>query len=111
MTRLTFIDLSIVILCHDLKVNTHNLQDSHVLIFLFIRAFYEFYKFYKFKIEFYKSYGFRILTSVYEAVTYNWQEKCEEKGLDYQPLWFTYSVVIINLCLVTNNMNKSEDLK
>jgi len=43
----------------------------------------------------------RILTSVYEAVTYSWQEKCQEKGLDYQPLWFTYSVVVINLCLVS----------
>ena len=43
----------------------------------------------------------RILTSVYEAVTYSWQEKCEQKGLDYQPLWFTYSVVIINLLLVS----------
>ena len=43
----------------------------------------------------------RILTSVYEAVTYSWQEKCAEKGLAYQPLWFTYSVVVINLCLVS----------
>jgi len=44
-----------------------------------------------------------ILTSVYEAATFRFQEKCEEKQLVYQPIWFTYSVVIINLLLVINS--------
>ena len=48
----------------------------------------------------------RILTSVYEAATFRFQEKCEEKQLVYQPIWFTYSVVIINLLLVNNPTTK-----
>ena len=42
----------------------------------------------------------RILTSVYEAATYNIQENCKNKNLDFLPLWFLYSIVIMNGFLV-----------
>ena len=40
----------------------------------------------------------RILTSVYEAATYNAQENCKTKNL---PLWFLYSIVTMNGLLVS----------
>ena len=44
---------------------------------------------------------FRILTSVYEAATYNDQENCKTKNLDFLPLWFLYSIVTMNGLLVS----------
>ena len=37
-------------------------------------------------------------------MTYSYQEKCAEKQLNYQPIWFTYSVVINNYFLVTSEV-------
>jgi len=45
----------------------------------------------------------RILTSLYEAATNSYKEKCEEKNLFYQPIWFTYTIVVINFFLVVNS--------
>ena len=42
----------------------------------------------------------RLLTSVYEALTINQQLECEEKGKDYLPLWFLYSISTMNTLLV-----------
>ena len=43
----------------------------------------------------------RILTSVYEAATYNAQENCKTKNLEFLPLWFLYSIVTMNGLLVS----------
>ena len=45
---------------------------------------------------------FRLLTSVYEAATFNKQTLCTSKNLDYLPLWFLYSIVAMNVMLVRN---------
>ena len=47
-----------------------------------------------------KFHTFRILTSVYEAITYNYQENCRLKNMEYLPLWFLYSIVTIQGLLV-----------
>ena len=44
--------------------------------------------------------NFRILTSVYEAITYNYQENCRLKNMEFLPLWFLYSIVTMNGLLV-----------
>jgi len=44
----------------------------------------------------------RVLTSVYEAVTFSKQEKCSEKKMNYQQIWFNYSVILMNIFLVVN---------
>ena len=43
---------------------------------------------------------FRILTTVYEAITYNYQENCRLKNLEFLPLWFLNSIVTMNGLLV-----------
>ena len=43
----------------------------------------------------------RVLTSVYEAATHTAQEKCKEKDLEYLPVWFLFSIVIMNGLLVS----------
>ena len=42
-----------------------------------------------------------MLTSVYEAVTFSKQEKCSEKKMNYQQIWFNYSVILMNIFLVS----------
>jgi hypothetical protein len=44
--------------------------------------------------------NFRILTSVYEAITYNYQENCRLKNLEFLQLWFLYCIVTMNGLLV-----------
>ena len=44
---------------------------------------------------------FRMLTSVYEAATFQKQSICNAKELDYLPLWFLYSIVTMNVMLVS----------
>ena len=48
---------------------------------------------------------------MYEAMTYSYQEKCAEKQLNYQPIWFTYSVVINNYFLVTSKVELETKLR
>ena len=48
---------------------------------------------------------------MYEAMTYSYQEKCAEKQLNYQPIWFTYSVVINNYFLVTSEVELETKLR
>ena len=48
---------------------------------------------------------------MYEAMTYSYQEKCAEKQLNYQPIWFTYSVVINNYFLVTSQVELETKLR
>ena len=45
---------------------------------------------------------FRVLTSLYEALNVQNQMTCEKKGMDYLPLWFLYSIVVMNILLVLN---------
>ena len=40
------------------------------------------------------------MTSVYEAVTYSKYEKCKEKNMNYQDIWYNYSVIVMNIFLV-----------
>ena len=41
------------------------------------------------------------MTSVYEAVTFSKQEKCQEKDMNYQDIWYNYSVIVMNIFLVS----------
>ena len=45
---------------------------------------------------------FRVFTSLYEALSVQAQMTCEKKGMDYLPLWFLYSIVVMNILLVIN---------
>ena len=49
-----------------------------------------------------KIYNFRVFTSLYEALSIEAQSTCEKKGMDYLPLWFLYSIVVMNILLVLN---------
>ena len=40
------------------------------------------------------------MTSVYEAVTNSKQDKCREKHMNYQDIWYNYSVIVMNIFLV-----------
>ena len=44
----------------------------------------------------------RVLTSLYEALNVQAQMTCEAKEMDYLPLWFLYSIVVMNILLVIN---------
>jgi len=44
----------------------------------------------------------RVFTSLYEALNVQNQMTCERKGMDYLPLWFLYSIVVMNILLVLN---------
>ena len=44
----------------------------------------------------------RVFTSLYEALSVQAQMTCEKKGMDYLPLWFLYSIVVMNILLVIN---------
>ena len=44
--------------------------------------------------------NFRILTSVYEALTIHHQLKCTENKKDFLPLWFLYCIAAMNTMLV-----------
>ena len=44
-------------------------------------------------------------------MTYSYQEKCAEKQLNYQQIWFTYSVVINNYFLVTSEVELETKLR
>ena len=43
-----------------------------------------------------------MFTSLYEALSVQAQMTCEKKGMDYLPLWFLYSIVVMNILLVLN---------
>ena len=45
---------------------------------------------------------FRVFTSLYEALNVQNQMTCDKKGMDYLPLWFLYSIVVMNILLVLN---------
>ena len=45
--------------------------------------------------------NFRILTSVYEAITIHRQLECGKKDMDYLPLWFLYCIAAMNSLLVS----------
>ena len=45
---------------------------------------------------------FRVFTSLYEALSVQAQMTCEKKDMDYMPLWFLYSIVVMNILLVIN---------
>ena len=49
-----------------------------------------------------KAERFRVFTSLYEALNVQNQMTCERKGMDYLPLWFLYSIVVMNILLVLN---------
>ena len=49
-----------------------------------------------------KFYNSRVFTSLYEALSVQAQMTCEKKGMDYLPLWFLYSIVVMNILLVLN---------
>ena len=40
------------------------------------------------------------MTSVYEAMTNSKQDKCREKHMNYQDIWYNYSVIVMNIFLV-----------
>ena len=40
---------------------------------------------------------------MYEAVTFGKQEKCSEKKMKYQEIWFNYSVILMNIFLAIIN--------
>merc|ERR1712208_198814 len=44
----------------------------------------------------------RVFTSLYEALSVEAQMTCEKKQMDYLPLWFLYSIVVMNILLVLN---------
>jgi len=44
----------------------------------------------------------RVFTSLYEALSVQAQMTCEKKDMDYMPLWFLYSIVVMNILLVIN---------
>ena len=49
-----------------------------------------------------KAERFRVFTSLYEALNVQNQMTCDKKGMDYLPLWFLYSIVVMNILLVLN---------
>ena len=55
-----------------------------------------------FEMPSYQSDIFRVFTSLYEALSVQAQMTCEKKGMDYLPLWFLYSIVVMNILLVIN---------
>ena len=50
------------------------------------------------------------MTSVYEAVTFSKQEKCQEKDMNYQDIWYNYSVIVMNIFLVSSEHHISRVL-
>ena len=43
---------------------------------------------------------YRLLTSVYEAITIHYQLKCTAENKDFLPLWFLYAIAAMNAMLV-----------